>query len=714
METLTLLIFIIVFSSHFGVCIRMKNRFSLVFARLAALVIGGLTFLLLSPSIVWAKDAEFELDTIVVTASRISESKREVPSNITVISGEDVQKSTSETVLDVLKSEGIQTSWTGSSNYGDQRIIMRGASTSTYGFDIASDVLVLVDGRRAGTSNFAVLNMNNVERIEVVRGPGSVQYGSSAVGGVINIITKRGQEKPESHLEGGGGSFGAQRYKAFASGRSGKLDVAAWSGYATSGGVKDGRGKRLEYSGMNYMTKYGLNLGWNFNERNRLGFSLEVMEGDKLKNGPAGVTKYGTNQHQNREHYVADIVYDGGTEDETWSWLGRYYFGKTDYELSRESTGAKSMGVRENFSENKTDMHGSQVQLTYAGSNFFSLTGGVDMLYYDMEQNQGRSVHTAATSANYTTSDYLNIGSFLLGKFYPLEDSSLVVTAGARYDHFKVNVDTQYGEGTVRERRLKKTSRVHSFVPSLGVAYSPLDFLKLRSSYGYAFKMPTPRQLGGVYTYGGESLFIGNPDLKPEKSRSWDAGFDMAHSGLTGSFTYFRTNYKDKIIALSPDSRKERHHKNLEKAYVNGVELALAFDVGEFFEQPYTLEPYANLTHLTKFEDGKGYPLTDVARNTFSWGLKFKHPDWGLQSSLDITYYDSRPNSRSGKQSQTYTAGGASVVDFSLSQRVYGFDEGGELSLKLGVKNMFNKYYTTNTDDAMPGRSVYLGVAYDF
>lgn len=682
-----------------------------MYNRVLFILLGAL-LLVFQPVVCRAGDAAIELDAIIVTASRMSEQMREVSRNVTVISGEEIRKTSPESVLDVLKRQGIQTTWTGSSNYGNEGIIMRGSRTSTYGFDLAGDVLVLVDGRRAGSDNFTVLNMDNVEKIEIVRGPGSVQYGSSAVGGVVNIITKRGEEKTSVHLEGGGGTFGVQRYKAFVSGQSGKLDMAAWGGYATSGDVKDGDGDYMKNSGMNYITKYGFNTGWNFDERNRLGFSVHAMEGDKLENGPAGTTSTATNQYQNRRHHMADIVYEGATRDDAWSWLTRYYFGRSHYAIDRESLRKTSLGQRGKYSESTTDIHGGQLQLTFAGSELFKLTGGMDMLYYDMEQNQPRSIHTVDKRANYTDSDYLNIGSFLLGKFYPLEDSRLVISAGARYDHFKVKVDTDYAEGTAEERHLRKTSRMDSFVPSVGIAFSPAAFLKLRSNYGHAFKMPTPRQLGGVYVYGGSSVFIGNPDLKPEKSRSWDAGFDLAHSGFSGSFTYFTTRYRDKIVALAPDANRERHHKNLEKASINGVEMALSFDAGEWFEMPFSLEPYVTLTHLTKFEDDRGIPLTDVARNTMSWGIRFDHPEWGLNSSLDVTYFDKRPNVRSGEVG--YTAGGASVVDFSATQRVWNFEEGGELSIKLGIKNMFNKYYTTNTDDAMPGRSIYLGVAYDF
>lgn len=640
------------------------------------------------------------LDTVIVTADRSEETVREVSQSVIVISEEDIQRTAAVSVVDVLKRYGIQTSSDGGVNYGAQSVVMRGAKSSMHGFDLAGDVLVLVDGRRAASDNLSIISLGNVQRIEIIRGPGAVQYGSSAIGGVINILTKRGAENPELKVEIGGTSFGGTRAQAFASGRAGQIDAAAWISYVDSGNIRDGEGNTLDNSGMGHMAKFGANIGWNINEYNRLGLNFHGVDGQRLESGPVS-----TQQYQNRDYYLADLLYEGSTPDEDFSWMARYFLGRTSYEISREKS-----GQRANQSDNANRIQGGQAQLSWSGLDWLTLTGGTDVLYYDMEQNQPHSVHTAANRANYTDSDYLNIGAFLLGKVYLLENRRLVLSAGGRYDYFKVNTDTDYAPGQSNARQQHSDSSVDHFIPSLGIAYSPWNVLKLRANYSHAFKMPTPRQLGGIYYMS--NLFIGNPDLKPEKSRTWDVGFDLAWQALNVSFSYFSSTYEDMIVALAPVGG-ERHYDNLDKAYIDGIEGSVSFDLGHHFDWPVQLQPYFSFTHLTRFEDNNDVSLLDVSRNSFSWGLLFAFPEYGLRSSLDFTYYGgNRLNSAS---SLARSPGGATVADFNLSIRLWEFEEAGDLSLKLAVNNIFNKQYSTNKSEFyMPGTNFYVGVAYTY
>ncbi len=674
----------------------MKTCFAAILA-LAACIVPA-------PGQAQEKDDRVTMNTVVVTADRAEEKLRDVPQNVTIIGREEIELSPADNIVGLLKRHGIQTSWSGSANYGGEGIVMRGGKSSMHGFDLAGDVLVLVDGRRVGSDNFSIMGLNNVDRIEIIRGPGSVQYGSGAIGGVINIITKRGQEKPEINLEAGGGSYNMQRYKGFASGRFEQLDMVAWGSYATGNNYKDGDGNKLANTGMDHLAKFGFNVGWNFNEKNRLGISFNGADGRGMEMGPAVETNY-KNQYQDRDYYLAEILYEGATTDDSLSWMARYYFGRTGYKLNRESNRAASLGDRDWYSNNKNEIQGGQAQLTFAGPDRFKLTGGMDVLYYDMNQNQVYGLHNTLTSASYTDSDYLNIGGVLLGKLYLLENWDLVFSAGGRYDYFKVNTDTDYAPGTASYRNLNNDSSVKNFTPSFGVAYTPIDFLKLRANYSHAFRMPTPRQLGGVFGMG-MNTFYGNPDLDPERSRTWDVGFDVMYKALNASFSYFNTRYKDMIDAPAVAGSRERHYTNLDRAYVDGIEASLRYDIGQQLDWPVRLEPYVSLTHLCTFRDDSGNDISSVARNTVSWGLNFDYLKIGLASSLDFTYYDKRVSDA--------LDGGATVVDFSLSQRIVEFEGGGDLKLKLAVLNLFDKYYATSGNDYMPGRTFYAGLSYTF
>jgi len=144
--------------------------------------------------------------SLTITASRIPESRSGVSANLSVIDREEIDRSGADSVGDLIAEKGIGHvhKYPGGSNTS---IGIRGFRTDTHGNDLQGHVLVLLDGRRAGTGNLAKIMTVNVERIEIIRGPGAVQYGSGGMGGVVNIITRQGRSD-SAFVEAGGGSFG--------------------------------------------------------------------------------------------------------------------------------------------------------------------------------------------------------------------------------------------------------------------------------------------------------------------------------------------------------------------------------------------------------------------------------------------------------------------------------------------------------------------------
>ncbi|MBM1003835.1 MAG: TonB-dependent receptor, partial [Desulfofustis sp. PB-SRB1] len=129
------------------------------------------------------------MDEVVVTESRIEERKRDVSANITTITREDIEQSASRDLGSLLAERGLGhvQKYPGSLT----SIGVRGFRTDSHGNDLQGKVLILLDGRRAGTGNATKILTENIERVEVIRGPGSVQYGSAGIGGVINVITRK-------------------------------------------------------------------------------------------------------------------------------------------------------------------------------------------------------------------------------------------------------------------------------------------------------------------------------------------------------------------------------------------------------------------------------------------------------------------------------------------------------------------------------------------
>lgn len=698
-------------------------------------ILGGLAAagLALSGHSLWAQEAETaparvsELDTMVVTADRTPTPIREVTQSVNVITEEEIRRSGADNVTDLLKKYGIQVYNDGAEGYGSEGIVMRGGRTSMHGFDLAGDILVLVDGRRTGSDFFSNLDMGNTARIEVIRGPGAVQYGAAAMGGVINIITKRGAEKTAARLEAGLGSWGERRVQGGFSGRAGsdqQLDFSASASYYTRDGYKLGDGSHYDNSDLDYRTRYNLNLGWNFNERHRLGFALQ---GSRLKDagkGPDSSTR-GTSAYrhtrQNRDTYTFDVSYEGRTEDDSKFWLARYYQGEISYDLSRFYTHV-NYNARLPFSDSENTFRGAQAQFGWDLGRFEFVTGA-DWVAYDFDQSQSG---TSATTANFSSSDFENYGAFILAKVHLLEDRRLTLSAGLRYDDFDVSIDSTRGRPVLNTT--SSSSQVDTWTPSVGLAYNPVDWLKLRANYSQAFKMPTPRQMGALFYMN--NLFVGNPDLKPEESDNWDLGFDVNYQALTLSATYFHSKYDNMIdydYMNTPEYGWANYYINRDRAAIRGVEVGGAFDFGEYFDWNCLLEPYVYYTHLIKFEDGNGWKLPNRARNTLSYGVKFNHEDIGLTINLDATYYGAQYKTvrDSVNTSPTYgeivddarlkDVGNATIWDLNVSKRLYRADDFGDISVKVALKNIFDKKYATNEEDQwMPGASAYVGLVWNY
>jgi vitamin B12 transporter len=664
------------------------------------------------------------LDTVVVSASRSAEELRNVSQSVIVITQNEIRESGAENALDILKRHGLQINSAENPNYDGMRVTMRGVSTSNHGIDMSGGVLVLIDGRRTGTDNIGILDMNSISRIEIIRGPGAIAYGSAAIGGVINVITTRGTRRANARLEAGIGSFGSKTLKGSASGMSadGKFDYALAAARYSIDDYSDAKGERNLNSAMDSRTKFATNLGWNLDAYNRIGLSAQRTETRHVGIGASTATAAQREQYKNNDYHAFDLAYEGSTQKGDKNWTLRYFTGKTTYDLHRQSALPATSGQMAPFSDYSNKFQGAQGTF-HLDTGRFTLVSGIDWLDYDLDQNQPFSILRADKDVSLTNGQYRNLGLFAIGKAHLLQNRNLVLSAGVRYDTFKADMDTLYDYRQIdAPRRIRISNTYRKWLPSFGVTYSPVDHLKLRANYAYAFKMPAPREQGGAFfmsTGATAPVFVGNPNIKPEESKTFDLGLDVNYQALSAYVTYFDSDYKNMISALPAiaagtgncpaDGPSCRFYDNLAKASLRGVEMGAAFDVGRQFGLGYSLEPYFAVTRMTKYEDDTGQKITDIAKNSASFGLRYKHPALKLSSRLDFVYYGQRAEYEKDR-------GGKTVADFSLTKSLADHDRYGNLKLKVSVTNLFNKYYRMANSASyalLPGRAFYVGLVYD-
>jgi len=629
-----------------------------------------------------------KLDEMVVTAGRIAEPKKFITTNITVIDEQEIQQSSASDLGDLLAQKGIGAIRKYPGNL--TTIGIRGFRTDSHGNDLKGHVLILLNGRRAGTGNVAKIMTKNVERIEIIRGPASVQYGSAAVGGVVNVITRQGKGKFTAFGEGSLGSFNAKEASA---GLAGEVKGFDFSGTATKGSIDDyttANGTRYLNTGVDSRENLSLNLGYTFLPNNRIGFIYNGFEVDKA-GSPGYLIANDLDDYTEKFNRSFDLILDGQTSDESFLWSARYFNGK-DKDTWADPTGSNPDGWDDGiWSEHETQSQGAQAQLTVK-LGITQITGGFDWADYEID-----------STFNPQKSSYENLAGFLLGKVNLLEER-LVLSGGLRYDSYEVEMIDPAGD----------TADDTNLTPNVGLSFLLTNYLKLRAGYSQAFVMPSADHMAADYISWGRT-YVGNPDLLPETSNTYEGGVDFSHQSLAFSLTYFHTDFKDKIESVTT-SGGDSSWENVGKARISGFEGDMSVDIGHYFGWGIEIKPFVGFTYLTEYKDKvTGEDLLETSDLTVSYGISvsdFK----GFTTRLNFAYYGKKTitDYESGWPYQDIKASAFTVADLTLSKVLFSTENQGCLTLNTGVNNLFDEDYAYVKGYPMPGRNFYVGLRYDY
>ena len=495
------------------------------------------------------------MDEIVVTASRAEESRREVTSNVTIIDENEIAASTATTLTDLMAQQGFLVITTGDSSH----VQIRGFGSLSVATEPSNTVLMLVNGRRVGNPSLSLVGLANVERIEIIRGPAAVQYGPSAMGGVINIITKqgRGMDTPSVSVEAGLGSDALHRQRASIGGAGGGFDFALGITNYGRDDVTIAEGRRWYGTKIMRNTLLNTDLGYTIADAHRAGFNFNY--GNNNSTLPGSGFRRGNNPDVQpteyaRKNWNSAFSYDGHTGGKAFNWQAAYSFGNDD----RERTPAGGTTVVTTL---KTRTFNAQTGYT---ADLVSLSVGVDHVKYTEQDTENAQRDT---------------GVYFTGKLR-LFDERLIFSAGGRYDSYankKDAVDKEYG----------------NFGGSVGAAYLPVKWLKLRANYAEGFKVPT---VGNMF--GSPPWYAPNFDLKPEKSKTVEFGTDISSDYIDFGLTYFHSDYKGKIVNLQVTGLDYPYQARNLDATLAGLESSFRVDMGKAFKQDYGLTPYISFTWL--------------------------------------------------------------------------------------------------------------------
>ena len=568
----------------------------------------------------WANNRESStaLETMVVTATKTPYAPEDVPVETILITREEIQRSNVKTIAGMLDeipgfNFSQQADLTGAMGYKNT---LRGLNVES------RRMLILVDGQRVfggyhtgGMSgggdafNVNVVPVSLVERIEVVKGPASALYGSDAVSGVINIITKTPDKNFYSAV---GGGYGWYTVDGTYYGAAAKEKTrSAYNAYTTvAGPVTERISGTLSFSHEAHdglkETKYTV-----FKNYLHTQLQLDATDDFTLRGG-AELTAY---------EAEGKTTLLGGLDDDTMDelvprfWLvGNYRF-NADHRLKVQGYVQRLKGdIFDPVNGGGQDYNVSykDLEVQYTGRFFDKhlFTAGVEYLDTSFKGNWVEDGDTATVSV-YAQDEW------------PLFDDTLVLIPGLRFDD-----NGDYGQ---------------EWSPKLNLMYTPFPRTRIRGGLGWTFKAPTVRELTGKRFWMGNMWAEGNPGLTPENGFTWQACVEQEFpgQGLILGVTYYNTrldNMIDTQLDVLPNGDWLMRYTNRDDAKIQGIEATVNFQIMD----PLSL--VLTYTYADARDAGTDERLINVPEHAFGARLDYINRAAGFGGMLSLSHTTDQKN----------------------------------------------------------------------
>ena len=516
-----------------------------------------------------SNNESIDLPETVVTATRTETDRSELATATTVFTREDIEKQQVRTLPELLRSApGVEMVERG--GYGkDPNLFMRGTN--------ANHVLVLIDGIKAGSVTsgqmaYQFVPIEQIERVEIIRGPQSSLYGSEAIGGVIQIFTRKGSQtdKPSISMDAGAGSYDTFTTSGNISGKWQNSWYSLGASHLNSQGINSKKDFELDRDGY-YNTGINARAGHHFDNNAEVEAFFMRSEG---KTEFDRNTRAITATSSNKTDFINQMIGVNGSFDIAKNWRSTLRFGQTqDLSDQFRSNGAF-------FSQFDTTRWNATWLNEVALSNNHKLTLGTD---YRLDEIQ--------TSSVYKENSRYDTGVF--GQLHSRFFDNHFMNASLRWDN-----NETFGE---------------SVTGNFGWRYNWQHGLSAFASFGNAFNAPTFNQL-----YNTDIRFPGNPALKPEESTSFEAGVSGNHDWANWEIRAYHTNI-DNLIQFVSNTPAQ----NIDKAQIDGMEAQLSTQILGWTNSlnMTMLSPKDRVTNLTLPRRAEQILSYDLSRSVDAWDL---------------------------------------------------------------------------------------------
>ena len=539
------------------------------------------------------------MEAVVVTATRDTQEIRKTPSSVDVITSEEIAESGATTLVEVLdKVESVQFR-TYSGNSSQSQIDMRGFG----GDNPFGKTLIMLDGRRLNRTDMASINwlqmpVNSVEKIEIVRGPGSVLYGDAAIGGVINIITKKGQGKPTFNVSAIGGSYGLHDERIGVNGASGKWTYALTGENNFSSGYRDrskysaqGGGLDVGYSASDLLN---VSLGVSFN---RVDYQMpgaltkEQMDQDRRQYQPAMPDYYmNANDDNDGSDKYTNINFDVKS---FWGAWGRteinFLYGKKDLRMNMPSW------FSYNYSDTDADTYGVMPRYVLEKAIFGFHNKVILGLDYYNEPYRKDIFSDRKRTDKLSTADFKreSLGYYIRDEFSLLKN--LIISSGCRFERSSIegsNVDDSTPSNDFTDQKNIYEAEAYE----AGLTWLWGEQSKVFAKYATVYRIPFLDEVASFSGFGGSFL----TGLEKEKGKSMEMGAEYYPvKNMKLGLALFRVDMEDEIEYVYDPSTFTGENRNTAETRHDGVEISFACLWSKYFKL------FGNYTyHKATFEKG--------------------------------------------------------------------------------------------------------------
>lgn len=689
-------------------------------------------------STAWSASGSSELPNMVVSATGYQQEALRAPASITVVGHEQIQRKPVADLAEVLRDiPGVDIVDSGVA--GMKRISLRGESSRR--------VLVKVNGQpipdHSSYGSPLLLDVNMIERIEVVRGSASVVHGSNAIGGVVNITTR--QSAPGEHEAFvGAGYYSATRGHRLNGGVLGATDTFDWRLQVSKADFGDRRIPKGTVKGTDSPTRYkrlkpsdseqksiSAELGWRLDERQRI-----AWQGDYFKQEAEAWLPEQTNMEMALGFPKRDSLRNALTytfEDDNalvHSIDGRIYHQKgkrvMDNTINVDMPAmppVMPVPVKsDSFTRSKDELKAHGLQVTMA-SHLFGDNNTVFGFEYQKDRldvdkitvkttyppvPMAPAVTVVTPSAQLAEQEFWSVFFQQQIKF----TDSLEANLGARY----YDIDSKLKKSTERSKTSKSDDQL---VGSASLVWQYGEKSSLRANIAQGYTYPSLTQQFSA-TPGNGAMNYGNPDLKSEKATTYELGWRFEGAQLTADATVYHSkarNFIDKVritgVAegfVTPCSGRDICFQwfNASKAQTTGAELMLAYQLANW-------RPYMNMgVQKRRLEYGTGMKTWDSGLPKFQGRTGV---EWYVNEQLELDFYV-----RGGGKSRRddYNSKGdperqrtSSYAELNIGA-YYQPTQLPNLSLAVLAQNLANRRYRNPEELQAAGRALDMEIRWSF